>query len=162
MGELYSPLIILEGAREATALIVDEDKGDLIGVIVDGKGEDICNNELRFSRACHTCHKAMGTVIFFVEVEVEGFAVGIHADGGLKSNCGIVFLPTGKGVQVVDLTDVEHFEEGQHTGQGVSSASQIKLDIGKILGQTLKSGFVYKLCLKEGVLSGDIVPGEDL
>ena len=110
---------VFKGTGQTAALVVDEDEGNLVRVVVYRHGQDVGDDELGFTGTGHTGHQTVGTLHLFVEVQVEGGAVGGDTHRCRQGLGGVVFAPALQGIQMLHLTCFEHFQEGIGLGQGI-------------------------------------------
>ena len=63
------------------AFIVNEDKSNLIRMIIDGERKNICYNKLGFSRTCHSRYKAVRPMELLMKIKLKRFAKCIDTNG---------------------------------------------------------------------------------
>ena len=83
----------------ASALIIDQDKGYLMGMVAYRQRQDIGLEGLGFTGSCRSCHQAMGAVVFFMNIQIQGLLSRLIADHGLHALIGAVFQPFMDNIQ---------------------------------------------------------------
>ena len=110
--------LVVEGAGKATALVVDEHEGHLVGGVVHAHREDVGDDELRLAGARGTGDEAVGAVCLLVQIERGALACGIPAHGGYERSGRVVVRPALADVELCHVTHLEHLEEAKRVGEG--------------------------------------------
>ena len=119
MGQMNSLVRVIEGTGQASALIVDEHKGHLIGVIVHSHGQNIRDQEFTFAGAGHTGHQSVGSLELLVQVQLHQLAAGAYSHRGGQGLHGVAFAPPLHRVQILHPPHTEHFQKGHGFGQRI-------------------------------------------
>ena len=146
--EVNAQPVVVERARKAAALIVDQQKGHFVGGEVDGKRQDVSDQELRFARAGRTGDQAVRALALLMQVEHERLAVRSDADRDRKGLDGIVFGPSAKRSEVLDPSDVEHLQEGNGFGKQKACLDRADLDVRGLVQRDGKEVFLAAVQLE--------------
>ena len=70
----------VEQVRHTAALIVDDKESDILGTVVDRKGENIRLQGFGFAGACRTGNQTVGAMVFLVNVQITGRVSATETD----------------------------------------------------------------------------------
>ena len=128
---------IVKEVCHAAALEVDDEEAHIQGTVIDGQGEDVGLQGLGLTGAGGTGDEAVGAVVLFMDVQIAGCAAHLPAHHGLHGLVGTVLLPVVQDIQILELVDTQHLEEGQRIGQIAAAAVFCHPDVGDPAGKLL-------------------------
>ena len=82
MRQAHAGIGIVESIGQATTLVVDQNKGDFMGVVVHRQGENVGDNKFGLAGAGHTGHQTVGALPLFVQIQHEDGAILTHTHRG--------------------------------------------------------------------------------
>ena len=118
MGQPDVMVRVVKCACQPAALVINENKGHFVRVVIDRHGENVGDNKLAFSGAGHAGHQAVGPLVFLVQVKGKGQAVGSDPHRRRQGEGGIIVLPPLQHIQVLHLPDAKHLQDGVGFGEG--------------------------------------------
>ena len=150
----------VKALRHAAALVVDQDEGYLVGMVVDRKAQDVGLQGLRFTGAGGACHKTVRAVILFMDVQINRFASRFLADHRLHRLVCAIFKPFVVDIQLLDAGDLVHIQEREHIRDLGVLRRIAQFKAGKRSRKPIHAGernLVIDKVLAEGDLRGNAV-----
>ena len=108
---------VFKSPRHTPTLVVNQNKRNFFRMVVDSKGQDICNDKFRLTGARHTCDQAVRTVELFMQVEHKCFAISIYTNSSLERFCWVILSPTRQNIQMLNITNTKQFHKCNHSRQ---------------------------------------------
>ena len=103
---------ILEEVGHSPTLVVDEEESHIVWVEVDSKAQDIRLNGLRLTRTGCPCDQTVGSMSFFMEIEVDQIVLPAQTDRNSQTLVRGMVLPTTQDLEVIKSFRLVHFKEG--------------------------------------------------
>ena len=125
-------IAVAENVGHAAALVIDEDEGYLVGMIVDGQRQQHRLNKFRFARTCHARNQAVRAMELFMQIQREKFAARAHADQRADGLGGVVSAPPVGDAQLFHLAHAIQIEIRDSVRQrAVLAADILDIDAGE-------------------------------
>ena len=102
----------VEEVGHAAALVVDDEKADVIGAVFDGQREQVGLQGLGFTGTCRACHQSVGTVVFLMDIHVHAGLSALDAQKAPDIFIDPVLAPELLGVEIAQAVDTVHLKEG--------------------------------------------------
>ncbi len=106
----------VEKVRHAAALIVDDEKADVVRAEVHRQGQHIGLQGLGLAGACGAGHQTMGAVVFLMDIQIAQVAACPHAPLGPHVLVVAVLPPALLHAQLLRAVHLEHLQEGEGIG----------------------------------------------
>ena len=103
---------ILEEVGHSPTLVVDEEESHIVGVEVNSKAQDIRLNGFRLTRTGCPCDQTVGSMSFFMEIEVDQIVLPAQTDRHGQTLVRGMALPTAQDLEVIESFRLVHFKEG--------------------------------------------------
>ena len=126
MGQIH------EQVGHTAALVVDQEEADVVRAEIDGQRQNVGLEGLRFTGACSARHQAVGSVIFFMDIQVTGRSARHVADKGSHGDISPVLAPSVHDAELLHAGHSEHFKEGDGIGNISADLHFAHLQVGEV------------------------------
>ena len=109
---------VIEGSGQPSSLVVNENKGNLVRMVIHSHRQNIGDQKLRLAGSGAACHKTMGALIFFMQIQLELASVCGQSQRRCQRLARVIFRPPLQRIQVLHPPYSVELQEGEHPGQG--------------------------------------------